>query len=114
MSLLRLNILKKFYERYRNRYGYGIDTWEDDLTGIHYICVTDLLFPEIDLKESIFDSSNYTDVSVRTIIPYTLRAEIEECIDNQDEEYLAEESSARPSRLGWVYYCKVDGIEVWE
>lgn len=37
MSLLRLNILKKFYERYRDMYWYGIDTWEDDLTGINYI-----------------------------------------------------------------------------
>lgn len=114
MSLQRLNILKKFYEKYRDRYGYGIDTWEDDLTGIYYLCETDLLFPEIDLRESIFDDSNYTDVFIGSMAPYTLRAEIEECIDNQDEECIAEESSMVPVRLKRFCYCKLNGIKVGE
>lgn len=49
MSLLRLNILKKFYERYRDMYGYGIDTWETKLKRgqLHEtLYVPDLLFPD--------------------------------------------------------------------
>ena len=114
MSLLRLDILNKFYERYRDRYGYGIDTWEDDLTGIDYLCETDLLFPEIDLRESIFDDSNYTDVFIGNMIPYTLNAEIIEYVDNQIDSRILEEVSARPRRLNRFCYYNMSGIKVGE
>ena len=111
MSLLYYKEIQQSYNKYIVPFAkYCTDTWEDDLTGIYYLCETDLLFPEIDLRESIFDDSNYTDVFIGSIAPYTLRAEI----DNQDEECIAEESSMVPVRLKRFCYCKLNGIKVGE
>lgn len=112
MSLYKLNILKKFYERYKI-YGYGIDTWEDDLTGTGYLRVTELLFPNIEYLGSVSNSTNYTDVFIRLTTPYTLQVKIEEYISNQSDSSLFEDSSAIPARLKRIYYDTERGGEYY-